>query len=255
MTTIASDRTNLDPLTTVFTAKPACSIALMDSLFDGRAWRAQSCMTTSFDTYYTDTSFVDDKSCYPFASLSGTQVLYDASDLGLAVFSPGLYCPSGYTTACVGYAGSTGVYPFLNPITGSETAAACCPVGFGFQTEGAVVDGIMLRGQKCISTLRLGSLLLGECTGEASPKLTACSWSNASNPFTVAAQVIQLVWQPSDLAISGPSVTTATTATTSGTAATTTPPKSSSKAISMGAVIGMSVGGAALLVAIIAWTT
>lgn len=247
MSTITLNRTNFGPLTTVFTPAPSCSLALSDQV-ESVAWRAQSC-SISIDSYltFTDTLLAYDTSCFPSSTRSYTS-LSDVGILVWGVYSPGLFCPAGYEKRCEGYPGSTDVFEFQFPVTGSETAAGCCPSGFECQPDVGSFANVAWRLQACTSTIQPGrSLSVGTCSGDSTPKTTELSWSDQSRDFTVVAPMIQLVWQPSDISISNCTSTTSTRATTA--------PKAGSEVLSTGAAVGIGVGGTVVLVAIITWTT
>lgn len=247
MSIYTPNRTNFGPLTTTFTPGPSCSIPFCGDSTDSRAWYAKSCHVDILSSY-TTADLVDDTLCYPTPTGSGSSVAEVVQDIVLGIFSPGLYCPAGYTRACEGYPGSTGIYPFQYPVTGSETAAGCCPLGFACQQDiVAAGENVTSFFQFCTSTAWSVSRTMGICTGETGPTLTEVSSSAVSRAFTVYAPMIQLVWQATDTSSStlpGPTSTTATGTLTL-----------SSGGLSTDAVVGIGIGGTVAVVAIIAWTT
>ena len=131
---IEAARTVLGPLTTTFTPPSGCS-SLFQSLdvpftvlFPTIALRAATCINGEFDV-----AMVDDVRCWPPMTTTATT----KDDIGgWGLYSPGVLCPSGYTTACSALAATSesasalkGVedFQFQFPLLVNETAAGCCP--------------------------------------------------------------------------------------------------------------------------------
>ena len=132
-----SARTVLGSLTTTFTPSPSC-FSLYQPL-DARglfatvplptvALQAVTCVSDEFLT----SDMVDDVKCWPPSTVTHTDALYN----GWGLYSPGLLCPNGYTTACTALAGNKKAtaasisgddFQFQFPLLPSETAAGCCP--------------------------------------------------------------------------------------------------------------------------------
>ena len=131
-------RTVLGSLTTTFTPAPSCfslfqpldDRGLFDTLpLPSVALQAVTCASDEFLT----SDMVDDKNCFPPVT---TSVSSDNGFLNQGLYSPGLICPSGYTTACSALpakAKSTATlngaenFHFVYSRLPSETAVGCCP--------------------------------------------------------------------------------------------------------------------------------
>jgi len=121
-------RTNVGPLTTVFTPPTTCFTPAVESdeptLF--YAYYGNTCWATS-----TESTLVLDSSCYP----PGTGIVF-ASYSTIPFYSPDISCPAGFTSACAvtrvegealpQFTRSTDpdIWSMLEP---GETAIACCP--------------------------------------------------------------------------------------------------------------------------------
>lgn len=107
----------LGDLTTTFTQPLRCSTAVAECLTCGLAWQAQRCPTASL--------VADDVACWPPRTRN---VFTPVPLLQWGVYSPGIACPAGYTTACT-HDGSKprGDFSFPVPPRASETAVGCCP--------------------------------------------------------------------------------------------------------------------------------
>jgi hypothetical protein len=122
-------RTNVGPLTTVFTPPTACFTPAIESDADPSVFQAyygNTCIATG-----TGSTLVLAPSCYP----PGTGIVF-ASYSTMPFYSPGLSCPAGFTSACAvtRVEGETlpqstrstdpNIWSMLEP---GETAIACCP--------------------------------------------------------------------------------------------------------------------------------
>lgn len=126
-------RLNIGPLTTTFTPPPQCSTLAAGSNDNGvlSFGLGESCSAS--------TRVVDNTSCWPPVNVDIGPLNLDVNGNvnGLGFYSPGFFCPVGYTTACtqqlngVGTAiplpsgGITGSFQF--ELLPSETAIGCCP--------------------------------------------------------------------------------------------------------------------------------
>jgi hypothetical protein len=126
-TTTPSRSALLGPLTAVFTPPPACTVAVMNCNTCNIGWLAQTCYSSNS----AQQNASDEPSCWPSQTSTRHGTL-----AGYGFYSPGLVCPSGYTTACAaagtaktavpGLAGGT-VFPFQYSLFPGETAVGCCP--------------------------------------------------------------------------------------------------------------------------------
>ena len=127
-----SNRTNLGPLTTVFTPPPNCASAIFDSLTGTSPWAysliwGMGCTTTTDGIYSVDW----DTSCYP-------PDMYDHSlEAGayqtIPIYSPGLSCPHGFYSACTvtrqpGDQVPATEHALWSVLSVGETAIGCCPL-------------------------------------------------------------------------------------------------------------------------------
>ncbi|KAF2231678.1 hypothetical protein EV356DRAFT_535352 [Viridothelium virens] len=246
-----ASRTVLGPLTTTFTPPPSCS-SLFRSLdvsftvlFPTVAVRAASC------AYGLAPQMVDDVGCWPSMT---TEATAQVSSGGWGLYSPGLSCPSGYTSACSAVAAksesalaftSVEGFQFQFPLLASETATGCCPSGYDcFMTTSSF--GNQAPIQLCRSTGAPHTITTRACTQggftevttEILPRTSTSTWTNFSysdNPetpvvssvviqsqtfsdITVLAPMIQLNWKASDRP---PPTTTSDATSTSATSGST----------------------------------
>lgn len=127
-TTAAFTRSILGPLTTTFTPPPACTIAVANCNTCKVGWLAQTCFSSN--SLFQNAS--DESTCWPPVTITPTPG--NLSSYGF--YSPGLICPSGYSTACAaagtaktavtGLANGTG-FAFQYDLLANETAVGCCP--------------------------------------------------------------------------------------------------------------------------------
>jgi hypothetical protein len=115
----------LGPLTTVFTADPTCMTLMFRECGSSdvcTGWLAQTCTS---DLAGTTTSYgpSNEFACFPPLTSGTVTETYG----GWGFYSPGLSCPSGYTSACSATAGATGSFQFEYPLVLGETAVGCCP--------------------------------------------------------------------------------------------------------------------------------
>ncbi|KAI9694240.1 MAG: hypothetical protein M1820_009098 [Bogoriella megaspora] len=193
--TAAPSRTILAPLTTVFTPPPSCT-SLFNALVndtissDGGftslfgppvlsifAAQGVKCNST-FDFVADDTDILlklgsvvnplgNDFDCWPPATQSSLTSLASLRT-GAGFYSPGLLCPSGYTTACTAQGMNNTLvvqstlekpFNFQFPLLPDETAAGCCPTGFGCW----VVNPDGVNYQTCVSQAIGGSITTHQC--------------------------------------------------------------------------------------------
>jgi hypothetical protein len=114
---MASPRTLLGPLTTVWTPPAVCSYAMVLCETCTTAWQAQTCNPSSNAHDFTD--------CWP------PRASYATADpgvmMGWGFYSPGLACPIGYATVAQATAGGAMGWNVEYSMLPGETAAACCP--------------------------------------------------------------------------------------------------------------------------------
>lgn len=130
---IASQRNVLGPLTTPFTFPAGCSnLALNQGGGQTVAWQAQTCLVEYVSPSYLADALSDDANCWPPATVTTPT----GALLGWGFYSPGLSCPTGWTSACTAAMMSGGQSPritdgtsfsFQFSLTAGETAVGCCP--------------------------------------------------------------------------------------------------------------------------------
>ncbi|TGJ81556.1 hypothetical protein E0Z10_g7199 [Xylaria hypoxylon] len=222
-------RTNLGPLTTN-TWTYTCTEVIQQCSSCGVGWAAQTCIKGVV---------TDNQECWP-PRATNVPATTDAL-LGWGVYSPGIVCPGGYTSAAAGTHGGSYNFDFDYPLTAGETAMGCCPIG-GFSP---IQDP---RGiQTCVQFKPTTSFLVGSC-GTDGPAFTPFSVggtldSTQYNSFSVSAPFLQVVYQASDLP-----ATSTNSSSTSSTSTPTTQPSgqtseiSKSSGLSTGATAGIAVG-------------
>ncbi|KAI8948136.1 hypothetical protein F4801DRAFT_581666 [Xylaria longipes] len=224
-------RTNLGPLTTA-TWTYTCTevIQRCSSCDDG--WAAQTCMTGVV---------TDNKECWP---PTATDVPATSGALsGWGVYSPGIVCPGGYTSAAAATHGGSSDFQFQYPLTAGETALGCCPKG-GFSP---ILDVNQL--QTCVQFKPTASFLVGSC-GTDGPAYTPFSVggtldSKQYNSFSVSAPFFQAVHKASDLPDKSAPTSTDTQSSSSSSNSPTPQPSGNSPAggsLSAGATAGIAVG-------------
>ena len=137
-----SSRTILGPLTTVFTPPSRCTSLfqpfvdqdeISDLVLSTVAWQAATCSSSSFFKSSTGLGVLEnDLDCWPPTLQSSS--IDDFS--GAGIYSPGLFCPRDYITACTALKNATTStsanngpenFTFQYPLLPEETAAGCCP--------------------------------------------------------------------------------------------------------------------------------
>ncbi|KAI1464674.1 uncharacterized protein F4812DRAFT_150151 [Daldinia caldariorum] len=199
----------LGPLTTTWTPPPACNIAVAACKTCSLAWQAQTCRNGD--------QVQDALSCWPPRTLGATTPAQPLFAWGL--YSPGLVCPQGYTTAC-SYNGAkkTGDFNFYFSPEESETVVGCCPPGYACSRHDS--------GQTCITTLTSTTVPTVTCESGTSAHFeyvtipyaaVDASFVHVISTFTVYAPLFQLNHQATDL----PSITEEAIGTSTSSSSTT----------------------------------
>ena len=137
--TLTSTRAILGPLTTTFTPSPTCSdiyqspSVILGSFTFFRAATCTSVVVPEPLSSATIPKMVDelffDQNCYP-SQAQAQQTMFGAP------YSPGLFCPFGYSTACLAAKLPNGLpspitegnsVEFSVSLVPGETAVGCCP--------------------------------------------------------------------------------------------------------------------------------
>ncbi|KAI1264515.1 hypothetical protein F5Y18DRAFT_83166 [Xylariaceae sp. FL1019] len=260
---------NLGPLTTVWTApNPSCLSTIINSGYtiNGTlgalcSWQGigYSCRTLTDDNDEIETSCFpssgyrsnDHSPCWPPGTASGM------SSWSSGFYSPGLECPSGYTSACRATAGgySDSEWTPVFQLTEYETAWGCCPSAF--TCFNLPPSGL---AQSCIRRVSAAAVTGVICDADKSSSITISPpytdiltetyrsetsvWTTTFEEIDITAPLIQIVWQPSDINAridpsSGASVSNATTS------------NGLSQGTKVGIAVGAALGGLATLAAAI----
>ncbi|KAF2474040.1 uncharacterized protein BDR25DRAFT_216579, partial [Lindgomyces ingoldianus] len=213
-------RSNLGPLTTTFTPPAHCTRPVVGCTTCSSAWAAQSC----FSYNPTSKGAMDDTACWPKA----TSYPRAPPLAGLGFYSPGLLCPTGYTSACSAASRAPGddlrtvidnngpvSNSFQFPLIAGETAVGCCPTGFtctpytqyGWQTCHAVISSTRLDAFACDggTSRDMSSFSLPFQVGAKTNAVTVST-------VDIWAPLIQLNWQKTDRSTSGTASSTETSA-------------------------------------------
>ncbi|KAK7568751.1 hypothetical protein BKA81DRAFT_382553 [Phyllosticta paracitricarpa] len=191
----------LGALTTIFTPPPDCQIGYRSALLIDGIKLSGDYSTFSTPTYVTIAQLAkkcsnglqgDAVSCWP--SASSTPYADDVRAWGF--FSPGLFCPVGYSTACASVASANPystfpIHAFDFYARGGDTVAGCCPLGF---TCGTTISDGHIQG--CVKVAD-SSTSLSDCLITSWPDN---GWaSRFYNNITIfQAPMIQLNWREED---------------------------------------------------------
>ncbi|KAI0445170.1 hypothetical protein F4803DRAFT_192969 [Xylaria telfairii] len=234
-------RTNLGPLTTA-TWTYTCTEVIQQCGDCDEGWAAQTCISGVV---------TDNQDCWPPRATNVPPT--SGALIGWGVYSPGIVCPDGYTSAVGATHGGSSDFTFQYPLTAGETAIGCCPKG------GYIPILDVNQRQTCVQFKPTTSFLVGSC-GNDGPVYTPFSVggtlnSTQYNSFSVSAPFFQAVYKASDLPATSTSTPTRTRggSTSSSSSPTTRPGASSSTSghLSTGATAGIAVGSvlAAVIVA------
>ncbi|KAK4041645.1 hypothetical protein C8A01DRAFT_14675 [Parachaetomium inaequale] len=255
------DRTILGPLTTVFTAPAACTVAHGFCQSCDVAWWGQTC---------AETTVQDNTDCWP-TTTAGAPEVTELPLYGRGFYSPGLECPAGHTSACSAVDGVTSQWKVQFQMEAQETFVGCCPTGFKCDN---------LKGQTCLMRAKSTTLPTVSCISGSSNNFGFMTFPNSKvTTLNLYAPMIQLAWKASDRPENWtPPTTTSDSSTISGSRATSAPTTSlpsststtdpftpvnepgtfasvaadSASPLSTGAIAGIAVGAAALFLLILA---
>ncbi|KAI8663117.1 ADH-N domain-containing protein [Fusarium sp. Ph1] len=200
-------RTILGPLTTTFTQPSSCRdlVGLCETCH--AAFQGQSCGQMGAQ---------DNPSCWPPTSAGAPSPTHPLR--GWGIYSPGIVCPSGHTSACTAIAGGNSEWLVQFSMKAGETAVGCCPTGYSCANN---------YGNTCVvgptSTVVSTVICEGGTSGSFS-QLTIRD-TTTSSPYAFFAPMIQINWQPSDIIASSTSWQTKSTSTlpASGTSTANSP--------------------------------
>ncbi len=117
--------TVLGPLTTAWSMPDACTVYVPACATCTKAYRGQQCKGTVAGS--------DGADCWPPVTVRETP---KSNFFGWGFYSPGLACPTGYTSACTAQYGGRAEWEIQFTLVPGETAVGCCPqyVGNHVQT-------------------------------------------------------------------------------------------------------------------------
>ncbi|KAI1393701.1 uncharacterized protein F4822DRAFT_424164 [Hypoxylon trugodes] len=257
----------LGPLTTTWTPPPGCTVAIASCSQCDFGWLAQTCSNGS--------TVHDQPTCWP----SRTADAYTPLSLILGawgIYSPGVVCPHGYSTACTyNDLSQTGNFDFWFHPGASETVVGCCP-SYVLIIPPWEPRANGRRGYACSRGI-FGNTCVTEYTSTSIPTATCESGVTASfqyltipfvanitgsvkyaSTFTALAPLFQLNYQSSDISSTSNTERTATSASSTASLPVVTIPRSDSQqsqSLSAGARagIGCGVGLGVILLGIIAF--
>ncbi|KAJ5166922.1 uncharacterized protein N7482_005703 [Penicillium canariense] len=219
MTTTSSSSAAI-PLTTEFAPPASCS---------SLSWVSSDCMKSTCDGVYNIVR-TPDTDCFP-SGWATTQTW----------FSPGYYCPTGYTVD------KTDIVTSGLGIT--ETQAKCCPEGFAIATKSPLV---WYTAEPCTAISSGATTITYTVLGATPTTTTAITYRNP----IVHAYPIELRWQSTDHP--DPAITSSVTETSPASSATSTTSTTSTAAadntsgLSPGAKAGIGAGVAVAAISVIA---
>lgn len=116
------DGTNLGPLTTTWSIPDDCTVNMRLCDRCQNCFQGQKCVTADDDE--SKSSLEDNMDCWP-PHTGEIRSTYPFNGLGF--YSPGLACPTGYTSACTAVYGERAGWQIQFNLVEGETAIGCCP--------------------------------------------------------------------------------------------------------------------------------
>ncbi|KAJ3578566.1 hypothetical protein NPX13_g1997 [Xylaria arbuscula] len=253
---------NIGALTTVWTAPPSCTrqfeLPNTDFGLEAGLVLGYDCSSTETTQCYTESSVLGTDTSpkitntSTICSLETSYFTVPASGCypsngpydSLGYYSPGLACPSGYTTACLSISGGSYDYQFDFTIKDGETAAGCCPSNFKC--------GSNAQSQNCIYSI----------TNTAAYKIWCSSILSSIVPYEIPTLSVGhragLIDGPTTYTITSDLPTSASNShdTLTTPEPTQTMITETSRSISQGAKIGIGVGvafGGLAAIGFLAW--
>src|ERR1700712_444113 len=112
LSTSSPTRRNLGPLTTTFKAPDYCNNIVVNSNCPAcdYGWQAQTCANRGVVP-------VDDSACWPVRTADPPTITGGPALHGWGFYSPGIICPSGYTSACASTVGQDEGFDFQFRLT------------------------------------------------------------------------------------------------------------------------------------------
>ncbi|KAK4148650.1 hypothetical protein C8A00DRAFT_19556 [Chaetomidium leptoderma] len=255
--------TLLGPLTTTWSMPDSCTAHLLTCETCAVAFRGQHCVIRSGSG-----AVEDNTACWPPTTRQGVTAPQQPF-FGWGFYSPGLACPTGYTTACTAHYGGRSEWEVQFSLIPGEAAVGCCPEGFKCANQYGntcmAVIATNAPAQTTVATAMCSGSQMVSLAPATFPDIITTTASSGEGAGTVEtatrrmvllAPMFQLNYQASDLE----APTSNTASTTSGSAQSSTSPNSSSSGtsssgtnlpaaageggLSTGATVGIGVGAA-----------
>ncbi|KAK0746462.1 hypothetical protein B0T18DRAFT_294025, partial [Schizothecium vesticola] len=173
----------LGPLTTTFTPPPQCSVGVGICSTCNVVFYGQTCVSSGAQ---------DGTTCWP-PTTSGALAPKPTLQ-GWGFYSPGIACPSGYTSRCSAVADSEREpgWPMQFLLAPGETAVGCCPPGFNCHNQ---------NGQTCIAIARTTTISTVTCRSGRSEGFDFATIPNVAagvSSLNIFAPMIQIAWRAED---------------------------------------------------------
>ncbi|KAK4149950.1 hypothetical protein C8A00DRAFT_18438 [Chaetomidium leptoderma] len=253
--------TLLGPLTTTWSVPDSCTVHLLTCPTCAEGFRGQQCVVRSGTGQAEDHT-----NCWPPATQKAGTPRYPF--VGWGFYSPGLACPTGYTTACTAEHGGRSEWEVEFTMVPGETAVGCCPEGFACTNR---------NGNTCIAVISTDApvqttVATAMCSGSEMVNLAPATFPDiitttatassggaiavqtATRSMVLLAPMFQLNYQSSDISAASSSSSSSAASTTptdrtssstdSASSDTTLPTPASQGGLSTGAMVGVGVGAA-----------
>jgi hypothetical protein len=122
--------TVLGPLTTAWSMPDSCTVHVVNCPTCTEGFRGQQCGQTKGTG---SVIAMDHTSCWPPVTTQAGTPRHPF--VGWGFYSPGLACPTGYTTACTAEYGNRPGWEIQFKLVPGETAIGCCPEYVDDHTE------------------------------------------------------------------------------------------------------------------------
>ncbi|KAK3319384.1 hypothetical protein B0H66DRAFT_559370 [Apodospora peruviana] len=228
--------TNLGPLTTTFVPPARCTTAIAACKTCVDAWQGQECLVSPGPRDVT--------TCWPTTTAGVPEPTYPLQGWGF--YSPGIICPTGYTSACSSAADRRDGFQFQFTLVAGETAVGCCPAGYRCTDNGVAQTCVFDTATAVDRTVATAICSGGASAGRGELLMTP------GVEVSVYAPMFQINFKETDL----PQSSTTTSTSSVGSAQTSAPPpppgNGQSSGLGGGAIAGIAIGVAALALGVIA---
>lgn len=116
--------TTIGPLTTVFSFPESCTVNLVMQPDSSELFQGQKCVT---ELDGNQSPLRDNHECWPPMDPDFNLPVPAPPFSGWGFYSPGLECPTGYTSACTAIEGLRPDWDIEFVLDPGETAIGCCP--------------------------------------------------------------------------------------------------------------------------------